>query len=552
MDKYLLNLLPRLRAFGKKLNKIEEFVDKTWILFDASGDVITYRFKRDGVLRKTTNGNIKSLLWELEGTDAISITDSGTGRGEMFRHGFVLDGLLIVQKEGTRSIPFIFFNEAVVKDGDVNSYLFDTFVKNEKLKKDESVKGYYFKQPDPDSPLTVGADVFDGQLRVVEEDIIRLNDKTIYIRGGIIVSITYYKNFQTDKGEINVTSSSYMLMRGGISTGDKIKIGNVSDFTGKLKILNEDVVLLVKEGEVEEVQLFTKSAKTVVIVAVVIIALLFIVINYSSRNSISENQPATQVVTPIDDSQEAATVDTTAATVNYQTDPRLYRQEITSNLKKYFAAINERNWQNLSSVLGSNVDYLGRTKSRGEVVQSITSYWGGMSSGYGVAPDLDNLEITTIPNGYQTSFQVIDLAEKSFYKIPFIYISTMTVTLNTIYEVVGVKSVVKKSFAHFQQIFSLSTSVTIEDYGLRNSAEDWTRIFQTFEQEVKNKPSVYEDYLNSVLNVYGSNCYVQTKSGLYSLSDFLSSISKGKVSGYLTVYKVEGDANGKTIEVSTP
>ena len=108
MEKYLLNLLPRLRAFGKRLNKIEEFADKTWVLRDLSGAVITYRFKRSGVLRKTINGDIQDLRWELEGTDAISITDPVSRRGEMFRHGFVLDGLLVVQKEGIQTTPFIF------------------------------------------------------------------------------------------------------------------------------------------------------------------------------------------------------------------------------------------------------------------------------------------------------------------------------------------------------------------------------------------------------------------------------------------------------------
>ncbi len=135
MHQYILNILPRLKAYGKRLDKKEEFVDKTWVLADNEGKVITYRFKRNGVLRKSINGNIQDLLWELEGTDAIAIIDPVSKRGEMFRHGFILEGLLFVQKEGLSTTPIVFFNEAVVKDGSVNSYLVDTILQNGWLKK---------------------------------------------------------------------------------------------------------------------------------------------------------------------------------------------------------------------------------------------------------------------------------------------------------------------------------------------------------------------------------------------------------------------------------
>jgi len=32
MDKYIKNILPRLKQYGQKLNKIESFVDKTCVL----------------------------------------------------------------------------------------------------------------------------------------------------------------------------------------------------------------------------------------------------------------------------------------------------------------------------------------------------------------------------------------------------------------------------------------------------------------------------------------------------------------------------------------
>ena len=95
----------------------------------------------------------------------------------------------------------------MVTDGDVNSYLFDTFVRKERLKKVNAARGYYFKQDEAEEPITVGATVYDDQLRVVENDVINLSDRSVFIKNGKIVSINYYKTLWTDKGQIRVTSN---------------------------------------------------------------------------------------------------------------------------------------------------------------------------------------------------------------------------------------------------------------------------------------------------------------------------------------------------------
>lgn len=44
-------------------------------------------------------------------------------QGLMFRHSFIIDGILVLQKEGKDSEPSLFYNENVIPDGDVKSYL---------------------------------------------------------------------------------------------------------------------------------------------------------------------------------------------------------------------------------------------------------------------------------------------------------------------------------------------------------------------------------------------------------------------------------------------
>jgi|JI10StandDraft_1071094.scaffolds.fasta_scaffold405711_2 hypothetical protein len=277
MQKYLLNILPRLKAYGKQLDKMEEFADKTWVLADSDGKVITYRFKRNGVLRKSINGDIQDLHWELEGTDAIAIIDPLSKRGEMFRHGFILEGLLFVQKEGLSTTPIVFFNEAVVKDGSVNSYLLDTILQNGWLKKHKDSRGYFYDESDGPAFFTVGASVFDNELQPVMNDKIKLVDKIIHITNGRIKFIDYFVTYQSDKGKVKITSVSYRILDGTISIGDEIKVGEDYSFTGKVTLSNK-TKLTIENGKVvsvNEVLSYLPILLSMIVTGVLIFVLVY-------------------------------------------------------------------------------------------------------------------------------------------------------------------------------------------------------------------------------------------------------------------------------------
>lgn len=278
MQQYILNILPRFKAYGKQLNKIEEFADKTWVLADVNRNVITYRFKRNGVLRKSINGDIHDLEWELEGTDAIAIIDPVSKRGEMFRHGFILEGLLFVQKEGLSTTPIVFFNEAVVKDGNVNSYLLDTILQNGWLKKHKDSRGYFYDESEGPAFFTVGASVYDNQLQPVKNDKIKLVDKIIHITNGRIKYIDYFVTYQSDKGEVKITSVSYRLLDGAISIGDEIKVGEDYSFTGKVTLSNK-TKLTIDNGKVvsvNEVLAYLPILLFMVLIVVLVFGMFYI------------------------------------------------------------------------------------------------------------------------------------------------------------------------------------------------------------------------------------------------------------------------------------
>jgi hypothetical protein len=315
MDKYISNLLPRLRAYGKKLNKIEEFVDKTWVLGDISGAVVTYRFKRNGILRKTVNGDIHDLRWELEGTDAISVTDPVTRRGEMFRHGFVLDGLLVVQKEGVQTLPLIFFNESVVSDGDIGGYLLSLIIKRENLTTANDDRGYLYKKNDQNvNGIGVGSSVLDKDLSPVSFDVLHLKDKVITIRNGRIESITYFKTFRTKEGFVRVSSFKSNLSALIINVNDRVEVNNNDSYSGLLRI-NSNLTLKVENGIVIRVNPDSyKYLIAITLVVLVVIVGSILMSKYSYPNDDSQSNTTDQVAADSKTSEAEMYVDSSKLT----------------------------------------------------------------------------------------------------------------------------------------------------------------------------------------------------------------------------------------------
>ena len=126
MDKYIKNLLTRLKQYGQKLNKIESFVDKTWVLFEPGKSFQTFRFQRSGKLYVTISGLVEEHQWEYLPPDSLYIKRGGPN-GIMYRQAFFLDSLFVMQVEGTEFEPVLFYNEAEIPDGDVPTYIFNLY-----------------------------------------------------------------------------------------------------------------------------------------------------------------------------------------------------------------------------------------------------------------------------------------------------------------------------------------------------------------------------------------------------------------------------------------
>ena len=162
MDKYIKNLLPRLKQYGQKLNKIESFVDKTWVLYNATNSFQTFRFLRSGKLLVTVSGLVEEHKWEYLPPDSLYIKKSEK-KGIMYRQAFFLDSLFIMEVEGANFERAMFYNEAEIPDGDVVQYLKKIMKDRLGLRSIGSSEQYFYSNLDL-AGMAVGKEIFDNNL----------------------------------------------------------------------------------------------------------------------------------------------------------------------------------------------------------------------------------------------------------------------------------------------------------------------------------------------------------------------------------------------------
>lgn len=116
MVTWIKSVLPRVTKYAINLDKTELLVDKTWIWHEFQDGHSTFHFLRDGRLLITRSGNVEEGLWELIPGGLLHI--KGTHFNYMFNHGIVFEGVLLIKKQGIVDNLEIFYDEAIIPNGD--------------------------------------------------------------------------------------------------------------------------------------------------------------------------------------------------------------------------------------------------------------------------------------------------------------------------------------------------------------------------------------------------------------------------------------------------
>lgn len=139
MREYVQNIIPRLLKYSTRLDRLEVFVEKSWVYIDENNNKHQYIFERSGELHMSLNGIVKTGSWKLLTTNQLLI-DRLTDK-ILLEHVFVEDALLVLKLADTENTPFILINKQQLPDLDVKGYL-DRYESTYKLSPISSSTGY--------------------------------------------------------------------------------------------------------------------------------------------------------------------------------------------------------------------------------------------------------------------------------------------------------------------------------------------------------------------------------------------------------------------------
>jgi hypothetical protein len=264
---YIKNLLPRLKQYSKDLDKIENFVDREWVLIDDGGNNQTYEFMRDGRLVMTlvsnngTNQHTQIGSWDLLGSGRLLITRP---QGALtLNQGFLGDMLLILQESGTLNNPFCCYDPKKISQAEINYHLDQFLVASENAGTPTLLT----------DKLKYGADgeLFTG----FEKDMVKSSTYNVFIKGKHTFH-GFRRDYNTDKGVISV----FQKQPNGILAGDHVFVGVLIAENKQYTLTSKDdrdkakcYEIRVTNGEVSHISSVSDVIEYVGIVVLLILAL---------------------------------------------------------------------------------------------------------------------------------------------------------------------------------------------------------------------------------------------------------------------------------------
>ena len=119
MRTYLLDIIPRIQRFSKKLDDTTLLENKHWVVIDEiSNSKVVYIFRNNNQLLISRNGVIEKAKWEYIGHESLMIEHKEGCY--LFKHGFMDDSLLALKLDAQDGFALM-ANETNAK-GELNTY----------------------------------------------------------------------------------------------------------------------------------------------------------------------------------------------------------------------------------------------------------------------------------------------------------------------------------------------------------------------------------------------------------------------------------------------
>lgn len=140
MKTYILDIIPKIQKFSKKLDKISVLTEKHWVMLDDSlNEKLVYIFReKENQLLISADGKVEKGTWEYLGNNSLLIDKNN--ESFLFKHGFIDDYILALKIDGKDEYAILVneqkFNEQLNSISTILTFLEITYVEIEIKKPD--------------------------------------------------------------------------------------------------------------------------------------------------------------------------------------------------------------------------------------------------------------------------------------------------------------------------------------------------------------------------------------------------------------------------------
>lgn len=135
MQKYISNIIPRIRKYTQKLNDLTSIEDRKWVSINNLEEKTVYIFRQKNIdLLISQNGIVRKCKWDYIDENTILVErEDGTF---LFKNGFLDENILALTLDGSHEYV-LFVNEdkfdtGIKKVSEIEDYLNSSYLSNQK------------------------------------------------------------------------------------------------------------------------------------------------------------------------------------------------------------------------------------------------------------------------------------------------------------------------------------------------------------------------------------------------------------------------------------
>jgi hypothetical protein len=301
---------------------------------------------------------------------------------------------MFLKPDGSSDKPWIFANENLIPDLDIQRYLLNVLIRKMQLTRCTINGETAFSREENGSII-----YYDKDVQPLNTKIRYFDGKNAVVRNGKIVRIFYTEIYSSDKGKLYVEQNSASV----VNVGDAVYINGFNATDGIYQI-SKKTAWVISSGKIVEIK--SKVNISTIVLAVIFIAgilCLHFYFSFTSNNN----------------SQKNVTVTRTDSIIS----PSLTAENFKNEIIKRFGYLAAKDFEDAADVYSDTVNnYYGkRNVNKAYVTQQLAKYWGQHTADIFLMLDTSSLSVVQGSNTTRITCNATDWFEDKESKIPMIY-----------------------------------------------------------------------------------------------------------------------------------